>query len=178
MLMTLISKPMRWKNVGGITEMDGGMLYFAYGSNMDPAQIMERCPEATLVGLGYLADHGLCFPRKSKNAVAVCPPSSRKSATTPGASFGSLRTQICLRSIGTKGIATIETSGKRVQSPNCDHQFKWRVARNRNVCRVPQDGKHLPNVAYLAHLRDGAAHHGLPEPYRAYLEALPHDLSG
>ncbi|QND44739.1 gamma-glutamylcyclotransferase (plasmid) [Rhizobium lusitanum] len=43
------------------------MLYFAYGSNMDPAQIMERCPEATLVGLGYLADHGLCFPRKSKN---------------------------------------------------------------------------------------------------------------
>ncbi|QND44738.1 hypothetical protein HB780_02815 (plasmid) [Rhizobium lusitanum] len=42
----------------------------------------------------------------------------------------------------------------------------------------PQDGKHLPNVAYLAHLRDGAAHHGLPEPYRAYLEALPHDLSG
>jgi hypothetical protein len=43
------------------------MLYFAYGSNMDPDQMMERCPDAKLNGLGYLPDHILCFPRRSKN---------------------------------------------------------------------------------------------------------------
>ena len=29
-----------------------------------------------------------------------------------------------------------------------------------------------PNAAYLAHLRDGARHHGLPEAYRTFLESL------
>jgi len=41
------------------------MLYFAYGSNMDPEQMRQRCPNAEVAGIGFAADHSLCFPRLS-----------------------------------------------------------------------------------------------------------------
>jgi hypothetical protein len=41
------------------------MLYFAYGSNMDCAQMRERCPSARFVGIAVLPDHRLAFTRES-----------------------------------------------------------------------------------------------------------------
>jgi putative DNA methylase len=41
------------------------MLYFAYGSNMNWRQIMERCPPVRFVGIALLPDHKLAFTRKS-----------------------------------------------------------------------------------------------------------------
>lgn len=43
------------------------MLYFAYGSNMDWAQMRERCPSARFVGVAMLPDYHLCFTRRSIN---------------------------------------------------------------------------------------------------------------
>jgi len=40
-------------------------LYFAYGSNMDEAQMKERCPSAKFRFVAKLRNHELCFPRKS-----------------------------------------------------------------------------------------------------------------
>ena len=34
-------------------------LYFGYGSNMDAAQMRDRCPGATLLGIAVLKDHRL-----------------------------------------------------------------------------------------------------------------------
>jgi hypothetical protein len=42
------------------------VLYFAYGSNMDPTQMQARCPDARFVSLACLNGHVLCFPRRSK----------------------------------------------------------------------------------------------------------------
>ena len=42
------------------------MLYFAYGSNLDPEQTQSRCPGAKVVGLAALRDHRLTFPRNSE----------------------------------------------------------------------------------------------------------------
>jgi len=36
-------------------------LYFAYGSNMDPKQMAERCPGSKAIGSARLADHRLAF---------------------------------------------------------------------------------------------------------------------
>jgi len=36
-------------------------LYAAYGSNMDPAQMQERCPHSPLAGSGWLQDWRLTF---------------------------------------------------------------------------------------------------------------------
>lgn len=41
------------------------MLYFAYGSNMNWRQIIERCPSVRFVGIALLPDHKLAFTRKS-----------------------------------------------------------------------------------------------------------------
>ena len=41
------------------------MLYFAYGSNLDPDQMRVRAPDARVVGLGLLRDYRLTFPLRS-----------------------------------------------------------------------------------------------------------------
>jgi len=41
------------------------MLYFAYGSNMDAAQMNERCPSAKFVCRAKLPAHRLAFTRRS-----------------------------------------------------------------------------------------------------------------
>lgn len=41
------------------------MLYFAYGSNLDPAHMRQHCPGHHVVGLAALRDHRLSFPRTS-----------------------------------------------------------------------------------------------------------------
>jgi gamma-glutamylcyclotransferase (GGCT)/AIG2-like uncharacterized protein YtfP len=41
------------------------MLYFAYGSNLDPEQMRIRCPGHRVVGLAELRDHRLTFPLTS-----------------------------------------------------------------------------------------------------------------
>jgi len=43
------------------------MLYFAYGSNMDWAQMRQRCPSARFVFVAKLTNHRLAFTRKSQN---------------------------------------------------------------------------------------------------------------
>jgi len=41
------------------------MLYFAYGSNLDPDQMQRRCPGHGVVGLAELKDYRLSFPLTS-----------------------------------------------------------------------------------------------------------------
>lgn len=56
--------------------------YFAYGSNMDPAQMLARCPSAIALGPAEFRDHELAFPRFSavrQCAVAGCLPAPGKS---------------------------------------------------------------------------------------------------
>jgi gamma-glutamylcyclotransferase (GGCT)/AIG2-like uncharacterized protein YtfP len=38
------------------------MLYFAYGSNLDPEQMRARCPGHHVVGMASLQDYRLAFP--------------------------------------------------------------------------------------------------------------------
>ena len=46
--------------------MNSSELVFAYGSNMDPAQMRERCPESDLAWfIAEAKGWKLCFPRKS-----------------------------------------------------------------------------------------------------------------
>ena len=41
------------------------MLYFAYGSNLDPDQMTSRCPGHQVVGLAVMHDHKMIFPLTS-----------------------------------------------------------------------------------------------------------------
>ncbi len=48
------------------------MYYFAYGSNMDQAQMTERCPGAVLVGNAILRGYRLAFTIFSKKRNCGC----------------------------------------------------------------------------------------------------------
>ena len=41
------------------------MLYFAYGSNLDPDQMKSRCPGHQVVGMAVMHDHRMVFPLTS-----------------------------------------------------------------------------------------------------------------
>lgn len=152
------------------------MLYFAYGSNMDPVQMLERCPGATLVGFGYLPDHVLCFPRRSKKR--ECGVSSIEPKTGHD-------TWGVVWELNAMDLDALDTNeGYRPdRDPAANAYNRQTVTINLNgawtetetYVATLQDGAHLPSLAYLAHLRTGAAHHCLPETYRRYLAELPDD---
>src|SRR5260370_28717436 len=65
-----------------------GMLYFAYGSNMDWDQMKTRCPSACFVGVAVLRDHRLAFTRRSKKrACGVADAVPEEGAAVWGAVF-------------------------------------------------------------------------------------------
>jgi cation transport regulator ChaC len=58
---------------------DKGKLYFAYGSNLNPKQMKQRCPNSTALGAATLQDHELVFVGHSRHwngAVADIRPKS------------------------------------------------------------------------------------------------------
>ena len=48
------------------------MYYFAYGSNIAPARILERISSAELVSRGYLLNHRLSFHKVGQDGSAKC----------------------------------------------------------------------------------------------------------
>ena len=49
-------------------------LYIAYGSNMDVDQMADRCPDATLIGQGEIADYQLMFKGSGTGNYATVEP--------------------------------------------------------------------------------------------------------
>ena len=52
----------------------GNKLYIAYGSNMNLAQMANRCPTAAVVGASEMKDHRLLFRGQHAGAVATVEP--------------------------------------------------------------------------------------------------------
>ncbi|WP_051355376.1 gamma-glutamylcyclotransferase family protein [Mesorhizobium erdmanii] len=149
------------------------MLYFAYGSNMDPAQMKIRCRNSEVVGIAVLPEHELCFPRLSKNrgcgVVSVIPRAGKQAwgvlyQLTPEDADALDANE------GFKvGRNTSLNSYNRVEVSVLVGGIPTIVS---TYVAVTQETPPLPNLAYLTHLRDGARHHKLPEEYIALLDLL------
>lgn len=142
------------------------MLYFAYGSNMDPRQMRERCTGARPVGAARLAGHRLVFTRDAPGwggGVASIEPA-------PGDEVWGVLWEIT----PADEEALDEYEGVAVGAYR-----KARVAVERGTdarealvyVANPRAGK-PPSRRYLAALVRGAASHGLPAPYVARLRGL------
>lgn len=151
------------------------MLYFAYGSNMDPEQIKTRCPEAEYVGIGLLPDHALCFPRRS---------SKRNCGVSSVVPLAGHDTWGVIYRLSPGDLAELDANegfrSDRATSRNSYNRVEVVVRIDNVLTRmmtyiaVDQENPPLPNAAYLKHLRDGGRHHGLPPSYLEYLERLEH----
>ncbi len=150
------------------------MFYFAYGSNMDWAQIRERCPSARFVGVAALPDYRLAFTRRSIKrecgvADAVCDEGQRLWGV--------------VYEISDLAIGKLDKSeGYR---PGRKRNSYWR-----RECMVfldgdeqgpltgwtyfadPQTNPPPPNQAYKNLIISGARHWHLPEEYIEELEHI------
>lgn len=151
------------------------LLYFAYGSNMDPVQIRRRCPSARFVNIARLADHKLAFSRRSvrrRSGVADVVPA------VGDAVWGIVYRLLSVRDIEILDAAEgFRPARKRAQG----YIRETRVVRlggagtpapvNIYIAQR-QKTPPAPTAAYIAHMTRGAEHWGLPEGYAAMLAGI------
>jgi gamma-glutamylcyclotransferase len=150
------------------------MLYFAYGSNMDWAQMKERCRSARFVGAAVLQSYRLAFTRKSlKRGCGVA-----DAVPDDGWEIWGVVYEIDDLDIG------------RLDASEGYRPGRMRNSYFRNECRVlldgdgtqpltvftyfgdPQPSPPLPNTEYMNHILTGAKHWHLPVKYMNELEQI------
>lgn len=149
------------------------VLYFAYGSNMDPEQMKARCPDAEVVGIGVMPDHALCFPRRSVK---------RNCGVSSVAPLAGRETWGVVYRLTSKDLTALDGSegfrNDRAAELNSYNRVAVIVSLNdvptdmMTYVAIGQENVPPPNAAYLKHIREGARHHGLPAAYLEFLDGI------
>jgi gamma-glutamylcyclotransferase (GGCT)/AIG2-like uncharacterized protein YtfP len=135
-------------------------LYFAYGSNMVPAQMARRCPGAHLVGTAMLADYRFAIVRGGHGTVQM-----RRGARVHGV----------LWRLSRGHCAALDA-----------YEDVFRGLYRRRACRVASAGRGRdaftyvaaatapgrPRAAYIDPIVAAARRFGFPTTYIASLEAI------
>lgn len=155
------------------------MLYFSYGSNLDPDQMHARAPGHRVVGLAALRDHRLIFPHYSIPwGGGVSSVQGAHGATVWG----------MLYDVGDADMAELDRF-EGFRGPGDQHNLYDREQTTVELTR-PDDGSFPrrvrasiyigrpnnpspPSRKYLDVVLRGARHHRLPEEYIAALAATP-----
>jgi gamma-glutamylcyclotransferase (GGCT)/AIG2-like uncharacterized protein YtfP len=155
------------------------MLYFAYGSNLDPEQMQARAPSHRVVGLAALHDHRIVFPLFSnERGGGVASVQSHHGDSVWGIVFdvsaGELERLDEFE--GFRGPGDQHNLYDRehlivdLVRPD-DGSVPRRVHADLYVARPSNPSP--PSAAYLEQIVRGARHHRLPEDYVAILSAQP-----
>jgi gamma-glutamylcyclotransferase (GGCT)/AIG2-like uncharacterized protein YtfP len=152
------------------------MLNFAYGSNMDPGQMRQRCPSARFVAVAKLPDHRLAFTRYAKDrgcGTGDCVPEAGQDIW--GVVFDISETDL---------ERLDKNEGYQPGRPLNANSY---VREQRHVYRdgkmdqpllvwlyvaIRQPNPPLPNAAYIKLYVDGARFWHLPAEYLAQLERI------
>jgi gamma-glutamylcyclotransferase (GGCT)/AIG2-like uncharacterized protein YtfP len=155
------------------------MLYFAYGSNLDPEQMRERCPDHHVVGLAELRDHRIVFPLTSHDwggGVASIGVAHGESVwgvvyELSAADLASLDGYEGYRGPGDQhNVYDRETVSVQLVRAD-DGSFPRRLRAWTYVARPANPAP--PSRRYLDALLRGARHHRLPDEAIAKLAATP-----
>ena len=136
------------------------VLYFAYGSNMDPVQMESRCPDARALGRAHLAEWEVRIYGRGFATVINAPGS-----VTWGVLWDVPPSDV--RSLDRyEGVADglYRREMLTVQGPEDTYVALIYIAE------FDDDG--VPRHGYLGRILDGARAFGLPEDYRAKLAQL------
>jgi gamma-glutamylcyclotransferase (GGCT)/AIG2-like uncharacterized protein YtfP len=155
------------------------MLYFAFGSNLNPAQMARRCPGHKVVGLAALKDHKLAFPLTSQDwGGGVAGVAVAHGSTVWGVVYD----------LTDEHVATLDRYEGFV-APGDDHNLYERErvwveltrADDGSIPRRVRAEYYVPRVTnaappskrYLDAIVEGAVHHRLPDEYVAALRTTP-----
>jgi len=153
-------------------------LTFAYGSNMNPRQMADRCPSARFVCVADLADHSLDFTRKSVRrncgvADAVASPGGKVCGVVYEVSEGDLfeldasegfRAERYTNSYWRRECIVVEVPAEGVSRTR--HLQVWAYFAER------QPDPPLPSHQHKELIVSGAKAWGLPQDYIAELERI------
>lgn len=138
-------------------------LYFAYGSNMDKDQMLERCPSAVLVGPATLADYRLAFtifsPKRNCGCADIVP-------SVGSVVYGLLYdlTDADMQALdGFEGhpvhyqrlLIRVKTEGREMDA------YSYEVVNKQNDMR--------PSIHYLGLLQSAATRFDFPAEYQKFL---------
>ncbi|MEK7331485.1 MAG: gamma-glutamylcyclotransferase family protein [Candidatus Eisenbacteria bacterium] len=154
------------------------MLYFAYGSNLDPDQMRTRCPESRVVGLAALPDHRLTFPLHSEGwGGGAAGASHAHGSTVWGVLYELSESDLASldRYEGWKGPGDHHNLYDRdlvtvVLTRADDGSVPRRVRATTYFARTLNPTP--PSRRYLDTILKGARHHRLPPEYIEWLESL------
>ncbi|MFN2321544.1 MAG: gamma-glutamylcyclotransferase family protein [Trueperaceae bacterium] len=151
------------------------MHYFAYGSNLDPEQMAERCPSAAFLHRALLEDFELAFTRWSTRrrcgvADVVARPGSRVWGVVYALSEDEGRTLDGFEGYAPGRADNWYARVEQTVAIDGDPTRPLAVATYEVVERAHEP--YAPSGAYLGHLLRGAAHWGLPDGYRERLRAI------
>jgi gamma-glutamylcyclotransferase (GGCT)/AIG2-like uncharacterized protein YtfP len=151
------------------------MLYFAFGSNLNPAQMAHRCPGHVVVGLAALKEHKLAFPLTSSDwGGGVAGVQVAHGSTVWGIVYD----------LTDEHVAALDRY-EGFLAPGNDHNLYERErvwveltrADDGSIPRRVRAEYYVPRVTnasppsrrYLDAILEGARHHRLPDEYLAVL---------
>jgi|AGTN01.1.fsa_nt_gi AIG2-like family. len=147
------------------------VLYFAYGANMHPGQIIARCHGAEVVAVAKLADHALAFFGRSERWDGGEEAAIRR----PGAELYGVVYRLSPAAFDRLDAwqgAKLDGSGAYFHCPADvvaeDGTAYSAVMYKRSTTGEPQP----PSTEYLSYIAAGAEKHGLPAAYVQALKAM------
>jgi hypothetical protein len=148
-------------------------LVFCYGSNMDDAQMVMRCPGRAKVGIAVLKEYRLCFPRVSPRR--GCGVSSVEPAEGHEV-WGVVHRLEAADLAALDGFEGFEP-GRAAELNRYNRvavvvEIDGVVTEVETYVAVPTDKPLAPNAHYLGQIRYGARLHGLPQAYQEWLAGL------
>ncbi len=151
------------------------MLYFAYGSNLDPRQMRARCPTSTFVHRAVLRAHALAFtrwsPRRGCGVADVVPdPDAHVWGSVYALDEADVaRLDACEVYVPGRAANGYERVSARVfvdgEAASPVDVMTYRVCERSPVPLTP-------SASYMEHLVSGAQHWGLPPGYVDALRAV------
>lgn len=142
------------------------MLYFAYGSNMERAQMKRRCKESRFHSAARLRDHQLIFPRRSDlwgGGVAGLKP-------VPGKMVEGVLYEVS--EADQKVLDQVEEHPRSsLRLPVTVETFAGEKLKAFTYFAMGK-GDYPPTRRYMEKLISGAEEHNLSDPYIAQLEAI------
>jgi gamma-glutamylcyclotransferase len=137
-------------------------LYFAYGSNLDPAQMRERLPGARAVGVAQLVGFRIVFDKPGRDGSGKANLAADAHGSVWGALYELVLAEMAALDAFEGGYVRERVSVKALASPR----------RNAVTYRSSlADPRAVPAPWYAARVLAGARAHGLPPAYVAALEA-------
>jgi len=139
------------------------VLYFAYGSNLATPRMRDRVPRARVVGRAQLENHRLVFDKRGRDG-------SGKANITPDPVATEWGALYALESVHWNLLDPFELGYDRVTLRVVLESGAFRSAETYRAI-APESGL-IPLAEYKRFITEGALEHGLPESYRATIEAV------